>query len=527
MLVFPERVLDGDVPNKDFLHLYGPGSLWFLAGIYKVFGTSLEAERLVGLLQQVGLVTGVFALARPWGRALATFGAVISLLIIVPPIGLVALAWVGAMALGIWAVWAALRARRSPPGAARWWALLSGVLAGLALLYRPDMVLAAGLGLAVALWGAGAARWRRFLVGLAVGLSPYLVQAATAGVETSFRGMVLDPVIYLRGGRRLPIPPSPDFLAGFLQRVGEFGLLDWPLPTLTTAEQNFVWFWLLLATVVALAGIGGWLLRRDPASFRARVLLAVALYSVGLLPQGIQRVDTTHFAWASAIPLGMLPVALVELLRRRSRPRRPLLGPVLAGSAVLLLLVALIPNYTVRRYADFSLQTFGRHRRFAHDITYNGRTFYYGRQDVAEAMEELLPAVEAVAPPGGRLFVGTHDLRFTPYSDAFLYYLLPDLEPATYYIEMDPGVANREDSGLAEDLASADVVVLSRVWYNWDEPNDTRDVGSEEPGRVLEERFCLVGLYGERQDRSNLRNPNPSPIGAEGAALYELYERCR
>ena len=32
MLAFPQRVLAGDVPNKDFLHLYGPGSLWALAG---------------------------------------------------------------------------------------------------------------------------------------------------------------------------------------------------------------------------------------------------------------------------------------------------------------------------------------------------------------------------------------------------------------------------------------------------------------------------------------------------------------
>ena len=38
MLVFPERVLAGDIPNRDFLHLYGPGSLWVLAAIYKVFG---------------------------------------------------------------------------------------------------------------------------------------------------------------------------------------------------------------------------------------------------------------------------------------------------------------------------------------------------------------------------------------------------------------------------------------------------------------------------------------------------------
>src|SRR5688572_18533958 len=123
MLVFPERVLDGDLPNRDFLHLYGPGSLWVLAAAFEVFGTSLTVERLVGLLQQVGLVTAVLALARPWGWGLSIACAVISLVIIVPPIGLTALAWVGAMALGAWAVWAALRAQRGPPVSARRWAL--------------------------------------------------------------------------------------------------------------------------------------------------------------------------------------------------------------------------------------------------------------------------------------------------------------------------------------------------------------------------------------------------------------------
>src|SRR4029079_18164534 len=53
MLVFPERVLAGDIPNRDFLHLYGPGSLWVLAGVYKVFGTSITVERVVGLIQHL------------------------------------------------------------------------------------------------------------------------------------------------------------------------------------------------------------------------------------------------------------------------------------------------------------------------------------------------------------------------------------------------------------------------------------------------------------------------------------------
>ena len=45
MLVFPERVLEGDLPNRDFLHLYGPGSLWALAATFKVFGTALKKAR--------------------------------------------------------------------------------------------------------------------------------------------------------------------------------------------------------------------------------------------------------------------------------------------------------------------------------------------------------------------------------------------------------------------------------------------------------------------------------------------------
>ena len=59
MLVFPDRLLHGAIPNRDFLHLYGPGSLWVLAAVYKVFGTNLYVERFFGLLQQVGVAFGM------------------------------------------------------------------------------------------------------------------------------------------------------------------------------------------------------------------------------------------------------------------------------------------------------------------------------------------------------------------------------------------------------------------------------------------------------------------------------------
>src|SRR5713226_1265660 len=111
MLVFPERVLNGDLPNRDFLHLYGPGSLWLLAGVFKTFGVSLTAERLVALLQQMGVVLGVYGLARYWSRAIALCCGLISLVIIVPSIGLTALGWVGGVALSVLGLLVALKAR--------------------------------------------------------------------------------------------------------------------------------------------------------------------------------------------------------------------------------------------------------------------------------------------------------------------------------------------------------------------------------------------------------------------------------
>ena len=508
MLVFPERVLKGDLANRDFLHLYGPGSLWALAAAFKAFGARLEVERLFALVQQVGVFAGVFALSRRWGRTAATLCGAISLVIIMPPIGLTALAWVGAVAFGLWGLVFGLRASldQSDPRARRRM-VVAGALFGFALLFRLDLVLAIGLS-GLVLWRAvDHALRRRLLAGLALGASPYLIHIATAGPGTVFRGMVLDPVVYLRGGRRLPIPPPPDHLAGFLQRAGELRALDWPLPTFRSATQLTIWFFFLIASIAALLLVARSVLRADRSSFRGRVLLAVGLFSLGILPQALQRTDSTHFAWVSCVPVALLPLAIIELTRGRAPRWAPRTHSLVAGASALAFLALVIPRYTFGSYADYVLQSAGIHRQaFRIERGERGeRVFYYGRPDVAAALKPLIHDLDAISKPGQTLFVGTADLRKTPYSDAFLYYLFPELPPATYYIEMDPGVANADDSGLADEVRDADFLVLSRVWDDWDEPNDSRVFGSNEPNDVVDREFCLVGDY---------------------EALYELYRHC-
>src|SRR6476469_240413 len=159
MLVFPERVLAGDIPNRDFLHLYGPGSLWVLAGVYKVFGASITVERTVGLIQHLGVIFGVFALARPFGRRIATVCGVTAVFIAITPIGLAALAWNGGVALALWGLVAGMlgrrraeRGRQADDRAAIRLFVLAGALGAAALWFRPDLTVAIALSYGAMAW---------------------------------------------------------------------------------------------------------------------------------------------------------------------------------------------------------------------------------------------------------------------------------------------------------------------------------------------------------------------------------------
>jgi hypothetical protein len=493
MLVFAEQFLHGAVPNKDFLYLYGPGSVWFLAGVFKLFGVSLLAERLVGLAQLLGIIFGVFFLVlRAWGRVLAVLGATITALIILPPIALTALAWNGAVAFGLFAMVAGIASTRARTArGANGLAATSGALFGLALLWRPDLILASVLVVAF-LMPQLARSARRWLAGAAAAfLGLYLIQIAMAGLHNVVQGIIVDPVFNLRGGRRLPVPPRPNRFDGFLINAGERGALKWAIPSVGAPAQLTIWFFLLLFTLVLLVGVSWFLWRHLPHDLRTLTLVLVTAFSIGILPQALQRPDTTHVAWVTCVPFGFLPVLAVEILRARKPALNWTRLVVLGMLPILAVLYLLIPNYTLRDYADISAQTFGLHRN-SYEIKNDGRNFYYGRRQVQEQLTQILHLADRVSKPGQRLFVGTGDLRKTPYSDAFIYYMLPDLKPATYYIEMDPGVANAKNSRLASDVASADIVILSRVWDKWAEPNDSLKYGPEKPNDVLKAHFCTV-----------------------------------
>lgn len=505
MLYFPERIGRGDIPNVDFLHLYGPGSLHVLLGWYGLFGHSLAVERTFGLLQHLGIVAALFTLARPWGRLAATSVGGFAVLYVLTPIGLQAMAWNGGLALTLWCAVFAVRAQFVTGRSQLLARVTAALLGGLALTYRPDLVLAIGL---IVGWVATTTRrsWQPLGIGLVIGLLPMWVHVAMAGPAAAWQGMVVDPVVHLRAGRELPRPPSWDRLDGALQAIAELAPPWWDLPHVRASQALFLWFLAMIVGTALLLALTVSQRRRGRVDGRSAALLVVALVAVGILPQALQRPDSTHLTWVTCISWPFAVVAVAEVVQRR-RPATSIRTAVAAGTAFTLVLTYSLAALFTLRYYVWHVRAGLELVPPTYEVRRNDRRFYFGEPRAALASQQSIDVLDRLARPGDRLFVGPVDLSRTWYSDVVFYWMFPEMEPATYFIEMDPGLANAPGSRMADDLATADYVLLTAFWAGWDEPNTSTEPGSPEPGEVLARRFCLLEEY--------------------QGGLVRLYYRCR
>ena len=115
-------------------------------------------------------------------------------------------------------------------------------------------------------WHGARARVVALVTSAVATASLLLVQFVLAGFGNAFHGMVTQPVFDLRGGRRLPIPPSWSTYDGYLQDLADGRPRGWPLPTLAGPHQLFLWFFATLVAIALLVGTGIWAMRNGRPS---------------------------------------------------------------------------------------------------------------------------------------------------------------------------------------------------------------------------------------------------------------------
>lgn len=457
LLVYPEMVQRGAIPYRDFETFYGPANPYLLAGAYTIFGTNIGVERAVGLLYRVVILVAIFAITRRWGTAIAAACMLLSGLLLLP-LFVTAFAWFGALACALGFLWA-----MTMPNA-KWRCLLGGFLAGLALLFRADLGVAVILAAFVLVRPLAWAQQWRFLSGVALALVPLALLVGLAGPEQVFNNLFLYPVIRSGPARRISLSAAEPVA------VRLFFLI------LLAAAAN------ILAGLVAV--------RRNPSEWRSRVLLGLALLGAGVLPQAWQRLDLGHVVFVAFLILGIFTLALSSFFSpKMAEHRHPwaALGAGLVVAGIVSIVAPIFPEHALRAFSE-AVQTTPSGGMF---VERGDRSFPVGPPERVVSIGRMLDKLEQLSKPGDRLFVGPADLSGAVYSDTFLYHLLPRLRPATYFLEMNPGSANRPGSRLASDVASADWLILNSEWVSTQEKNASR-----EPEIIVRDHFRPVGSYG-------------------------------
>lgn len=473
LLAYPDRILKGAFPHRDFTTPYGPGGFWLLAGVFELFGSSPYAERAVGLCYRLLIVGLVFAIALPARLAVASASGLVCGIVLLR-LDLLASTALGAIAFALLGF--ALARCAANGAAARGLPFGAGLSLGVAVVFRADFALAVLLGAlpaAVAL-RSSARRW--LAVGVVVSLALYMPDAIASWDRI---GQLLADAYHAAPGRRLP------------------------LPTLST-DVGQLFTGQALCTALALT-LGGLSVRRPRLWLPARPLLSVGLFAAGLQPWVLSRPDVGHAATIAAGTVALAPFMAATTLSLAGAGGRARRVPTFAGLCTAAAIIGLLAPGIIRGELRVHLaRLFGARDAAATVIRHGDRWFAVGPSARPQALRAMIGDVERESSPGDRLFVGTGDLRRTPYVDTFLYYLLPELVPATFYMEFSPGSANRRGSGLARELGTADLVLLNRRWDGWNEPNDSAKLGPAAPNRVLRRLFCLRSRRGP----------------------YELYVRC-
>ena len=461
LVAYPSLISEqGLVPGRDFETFYGPGQPYLLAGLGELFGLSLELERITGLAFQLVIALAVFALVLPLGRWLAA-AAALACAIVLAGLGLLGSAMLGGLAC-LLAGFAFLAHARREAGPARWPVLVAGVAAAGALTFRPD------LAPAVLLSAAPLLLWPRrgrsiegdawpWLAALIAGLIPLVAWLAVVGPDGLAR--LVDDLVASREGRHLP------------------------LPDLTSTDAALLAAWVLVVLAAAVAAFLR--LRQDRYDINGRVVVSIALLLLALLPSALQRADAAHILPGAAIAIGLSPIVGRVLLDLR--PGRMLSLGMAATAAVIGIGFAHAAATIVRAQARSAGES-------GVEVEVGERSFRLSDPAAASDLRALLAEIQAGTNAGDSIFVGPADLSRTVYSDSFVYYLLPELVPASFYTELNPGTANAEDTELPDELDDADVLLLTDRWRA--DTAAAAEAGSTAAREIVDGRFCPLARSG-------------------------------
>jgi hypothetical protein len=458
------RVLQGQVPYRDFWSMYAPGQFYLLAGLFKLFHPSLSISRVWEVLVRAAIPVLCYLIARPLaGRKPALIVWVLTL------------CWLWQFQPTNYPAFPALAMSLSSCLLVTWWLhaqdrigmlFWAGVAAGVSVIFRQDIgAVTAGAQAGVVALTLGTRRKdvvpivRALAVSIS-GVAFVLIPAVLALVASVPRAALIQDLITFPATlypmfRAIPYPSLHDWLAVSL---GPAAILVRLPPLLARLFVASVPVAILLGWALLWAGI-----RRGILSGTQALSLALLLtMAVGFTAQMVVRTDYTHMLPVSLPLLVAIPVLLIGVSPSFARAAAASLIVLAAGAGVALA----ASGYT-------ELGVFRRCRQPAASADVARRLGF-----ACASAEEIQAAtyLEANVPQDQLIFVGStrHDRVLVGNS---MLYFLAGRNSATSFHEMHAGLTTTQpvQQAIIADLERARVKRVVRTAGGfWVEPNASR-----------------------------------------------------
>ena len=497
------RLLNGEAPYRDFWAIYPPGQLYILAGIFKLFGVSLDASRVYDTLVRAVLVLGIFLVARKMTSRRYAYLVTFALTLVLASQGFYSYAVYPALAVSIYALYSAVQyaARKS-----RRWLLATGAITGLACIIRWDIGLYVGFGLSAALFiykfigvfrektsltRAAYSAFQVAILPLVVAIGILLAGYGLVSLRSGL-GFVWDQVFYfpatqLRAVRWLAYP---ELLHPHISGLSDFWSIyarpmDWLRFYLPLVIYVLAWIYYIYALFV----------KRITPDVQDFGIMTAALCGPFLFSQALSRYDYIHVL-PSLIPAALVVAALFPKILavpgyRLSKGWVYILLPAVAS------VYLLAPfNAVLGAMDDYPWEKCRSQLPRASCAPVNGNE------------EKTVRYIQAHIQENEPIFVGNqrHDILFV--NDAGFYYLAAR-PSATRYSELHPGVANTlpVQQEIASELEAKQVkyLVLVDIWLS-NEPNgSSKSTGVVFLDSYIRKNYRRVSGFGEYQIWERLR----------------------
>lgn len=461
-----QRVLEGQMPYRDFFAYYAPAQFYWPAVLLELFGQRILAVRLGSLLFVALGAVAVFALGRRAGLGAISASA--------PVVGLVLPLTSGARFLlcdpSFTSSLAAGALLTGVRGEARGRRLAAGALLGVALLFRQDF------GAAGVFAAFGTIAWSEYRRAPERGspLSPLLRTAKGWGLLVAAATLVALPLYLLVA---LPDPRALfDSLVLLPSRILPYRTLPYPYTlgaaltvlsgvTVSADTPDQLSAVLILVSPLLLLGAAVILLAPRPRrrvladADRRRVLVFLALTALGVAPYAVGRSDEYHMypLYVVAVGIGAVVAVTARPAMRRSAGLR-----TTAVAALGFLLGVTLGTAVGALSASEPLGVAGASR-----VMVGADTRW-----VAAAVRDLQ------ATDDGRPILVASPRHDRVHTIALVVYVLAHRPSATYFHDFIPGVTTSRavQERIVADLRRHDVrtVLIAKVWLP-EEPNRSRE----------------------------------------------------